>query len=98
MCSRTNLGVSDNVPSSKMAPDTGFAAWMTGSGVAAQVALEQAAACDPAHRMTQLVGQMLQARTIPAGMATDARADPSPAARRAAGRDSDRKHRRVKTR
>ncbi len=33
---------------------------MTGSGVAARVAIEHATVSDPTHRMTQLVGLMLQ--------------------------------------
>ncbi len=44
---------------------SGFAAWLTGSGVVARVAIEQAAVCDPTHRMTQLVSQMLQGGLSP---------------------------------
>ena len=43
----------------------GFAAWMTGSGVAARVAIEHATVSDPTHRMTQLVGLMLQGGLSP---------------------------------
>ncbi len=44
---------------------SGFAAWMTGSGVVARVAIEQAAVCDPTHHMTQLIGQMLHGGLSP---------------------------------
>lgn len=44
---------------------SGFAAWLTGSAVVAGVAIEQAALCDPTHRMTQLVSQMLQGGLSP---------------------------------
>jgi len=44
---------------------SGFAAWLTGSGVVARVAIEQAAVCDPHHRMTQLIGEMLHGGLSP---------------------------------
>lgn len=37
----------------------GFSAWLAGSGVAARIALEQAAACDVGHTLTWLVGGLL---------------------------------------
>ncbi len=41
-------------------PATAAGGLPNGAGVAARVAIEQAAACDPTHRMMQLVGQMPQ--------------------------------------
>jgi len=41
-------------------PATAAGGLPNGAGVAARVAIEQAAASDPTHRMMQLVGQMLQ--------------------------------------
>lgn len=38
----------------------GFSAWLAGCGVAARVAVKQAAACDAGHTLTQLVDGMLQ--------------------------------------